>query len=67
MVELTMLITTHELQRGRDHSPYLLGNVHFFYLNIIEVLLICLLGVGKILAFISSSSKLYYTSYMKKF
>lgn len=42
MVEPIMLITTHEQQRGKDHSPYLLGNVDVFDLNMIKVLRFCL-------------------------
>lgn len=42
MVEPITLITTHELQRGKDHSPYLLGNVDVFDLNIIKVIRFCL-------------------------
>lgn len=62
MVEPIMLITTHELQHGKDHSPYLLGNVDFFELNMINILYFCLL-----LETNSSSSKLYSVSYIKKF
>lgn len=43
MVEPIMLITTHELQHGKDHSLYLLGSVDFFDLNMIKVLyFVCL-------------------------
>lgn len=46
MVEPIMLITTHELQHGKDHSRYLLGNVDFFELNMINILYFCLFVAG---------------------
>jgi len=58
MVEPIMLITTHEPQHGKDPSPYLQGNADFFDISVLKVLVFCLFGAGKILAFISSSSKL---------
>lgn len=66
MVEPIMLITTHELQHGKDHSPYLLGNVDFFfyYLNLVMVLFLCCCLVGArtttVLFLVSISLKMYH-------
>lgn len=65
MVEPIMLITTRELQHGKDHSPYLLGNVDlfFFNLNLVIVLFLCCCLVGTrrttVMFLVSSSLKIY--------
>lgn len=68
MVEPIMLITTRELQHGKDHSPYLLGNVDFFFnLNLVIVLFLCCRLVGArttVMFLVSSSLKIYILRYL---